>query len=38
MILSVVKKTGTYADTLQAIGLADLVHTLCEDVPLILDC
>ncbi len=37
MILSVAKKTGTYADTLQAIGLADLVHTLCEDVPLILD-
>lgn len=37
MILSVAKKTGTYADTLQAIGLADLVHTLCEEVPLILD-
>lgn len=37
MILSVAKKTGTYADTLQTIGLADLVHTLCEEAPLIVD-
>jgi hypothetical protein len=37
MILSIPKRTGTYADTLQAIGLADLVHTLGGEVPLIMD-
>ncbi len=37
MNLSVPKRTGTYADTLQAIGLADLVYALCEEEPLISD-
>ncbi len=33
----VFKKTSTYADTLQAIGLADLLNELCGDVPEISD-
>lgn len=37
MILSIPKKTGTYADTLQVIGLADLLHALCDEVPMIAD-
>jgi len=37
MNLSIPKRTGTYADTLQAIGLADLVHALCSEEPLIVD-
>lgn len=37
MNLSVPKKTGTYADTLQAIGLADLVKELCNEDSLIAD-
>ena len=37
MNLSIPKRTGTYADTLQAIGIADLLHALCEEEPLILD-
>jgi len=37
MSLSVPKKTGTYADTLQAIGLADLLHELSGEVPQIID-
>ena len=34
---SVPKKTGTYADTLEAIGLADLLNELCGEVPEIVD-
>lgn len=37
MNASVPKKTGTYADTLQAIGLGDLLHELCGEVPDIID-
>src|SRR5579863_533107 len=37
MNASVPKKTGTYADTLQAIGLADLLNELCGEVPDIVD-
>jgi hypothetical protein len=37
MNLSVPKKTGTYADTLHAVGLADLVRELCKEVPEIVD-
>ncbi len=37
MILFVPKKTGTYADTLQAIGLADLAQALCGEAPLVVD-
>src|SRR5579872_752490 len=37
MNLAVSKKTGTYADTLHAIGLADLLRELCRETPTIID-
>lgn len=37
MSLSIPKKTGTYADTLQAIGLADLLYELSGELPEIID-
>lgn len=37
MNLSIPKKTGTYADTLQAIGLADLIWELCNESTVIVD-
>ena len=37
MEIKVYKKTGTYADALQAIGTADLVRELCGGLPQIID-
>jgi hypothetical protein len=37
MDIKVPKKTGTYADALQAIGTADLLRELCEELPRIID-
>jgi len=37
MEIVIPKKTGTYADALHAIGAADLLHELCDEIPQIID-
>jgi hypothetical protein len=37
MEIKISQKTGTYADALHAIGAADLLYELCQDLPQIID-